>query len=289
MMDEYIEDKAKLEEEIVIKTPPHPYIQPGYPFLTLPSPSKTSSSNFFDEIFPFFNSDSFLDRTSTNGNSRRTRTNRNDSSSSSTTTSSSSSSTSSSSRTSTSFSSSSTKQDKNNPNINLFSLFIKHYGNLDMEYNFDTSSSSDKSTTTRQTNSSSMNRNRNEFDDSNNIVNKTSHEPTTNNVSNEDSEDKSSTEDEEDKQQPLHESVFKTIMRRLATLERNTTLSFKYLEEQGKIFNQYIIYLHKKQQTSLQQLIKDNNMIKMNLIVIGKKCGMNFKLINKFIMIQLNK
>ena len=275
MMDEYIEDEGKLEEEVVIETPPpSSYLQTGHPFLTLPSPSKGPDSDSFEDVFPFISSDSFLrDISSENDhhhrNSQNNRhTTRYSSSSSSTTSSSKSSSTSSS---STSSSSKHGHSEKMSPNINLFSLFIKQYNKLLSKEN-DYPSDQTKVNIT-----SPSSKNIEEKEEEEEEEEEEEKEEKNEGVAKKSSNDANNNEESEEKihhnndQPPLHENVFKTIMRRLTALERNTTLSFKYLEEQGKIFNQYILYLHKKQQNSLKQLIEDNNMMydnNLNALVI---------------------
>jgi len=254
MMDEYIEDEGKMEEEIVIETPPSSsYLQSGHPFLTLPSSSKPHDSDLFEDVFPFLSSNSFLRDISSENESRGHSHNGHH-----TTTYSSSSSTSSKPSSSSSSSSSNSSKhghsEKVNPNINLFSLFIKQYNQLlTKENEYHTYESKNKSTST-----SSKDIDEEEEEES---VEEKSNNDENNDDSNDENEDKTNSDNNGSYQPPLHENVFKTIMRRLTALERNTTLSFKYLEEQGKIFNQYILYLHKKQQSSLKQLIEDNNMM----------------------------
>ncbi|ORX57117.1 hypothetical protein BCR36DRAFT_319166 [Piromyces finnis] len=267
MMDEFIEDEGKLEEEVIIETPTYPYLQPGHPFLTLPSSSNSHESSPFEDAFPFLSSDSFLSDTSSNSkvqtNSRVT----------------------SHSKSSTSTSSSSTKgdnSDKGSTNINLFSLFVKQYNNQLItnknDYSYETSPTT-RATRQTKTNPSTTTT-------PNDIEEELTNESNINNSNEEEDDDKVNNDNEN--QPPLHESVFKTIMRRLTALERNTTLSFKYLEEQGKIFNQYILYLNKKQQTSLKQLIKDNNMMyDNNLHALKNEFDSNWK--EMWNELQINK
>ena len=246
MMDEFIEDEGKLEEEIVIETPPYPYLQPGHPFLTLPSTQDSYESNPFEEAFSFLSSDSFLRGASSGGKVRASHTTSH-------------------SKTSTSSSSSTSKgdnSDKGNANINLFSLFIKQYSNQLItdknDYMYDTS----PTRSTRQTKTNPSTATTPENIEEEGLEEETTNDSNSNDSNDDDDDDDEKSQNNDDYDQPhLHESVFKTIMRRLTALERNTTLSFKYLEEQGKIFNQYILYLHKKQQSSLKQLIEDNNMM----------------------------